>query len=115
MNIEELTIGQLNQLSKLIYQKKEAKELPFEIGRKYFIRTITYHFVGLLIDIKGDFLIFKQASWIADDGRFSNLVKTGEWDSSAEIEPFYDKEPFINLTSIIDGFEWKHDLPKEQK
>ena len=85
-------------------------ELPFEIGKKYFIRTVTYHLVGKVTGITGKFVHMKDASWVADSGRFMNAIKEGNLD---EVEPVGNVT--FNSMSIIDVFDWKHDLPKEQK
>ena len=43
-----------------------VKQEPFEIGKAYLIRTVTYHQIGILKEIIGDFLIFKD---VDDSGR----------------------------------------------
>ena len=48
----------------------QEKETPFRIGQKLFVRTVTYHVSGEVKEIKGDFLVMKNAAWIADSGRF---------------------------------------------
>lgn len=83
---------------------------PFEIGKAYLIRTVTYHQVGILKDIQGDFLIFKDASWVADSGRFSECLSKGTF---SEVE--YAGPMFINKTAIVDAFPWENKVPKETK
>ena len=85
-------------------------EGPWEIGKAYLIRTVTYHQVGILKDIQGDFLIFKDASWVADSGRFMQAIKNGTLN---EVEPV--GKAYINIKSVTDFFPWVHALPKEQK
>jgi len=80
------------------------------IGKKFFIRTVTYHLVGEVTKRIGQYLQLKDASWIGDSGRFSNAIKEGTLD---EVEPV--GIAFVNLNSITDFFPWKHKLPKEQK
>lgn len=99
-------------LIKLILEKKggnevKSTEVPFEVGEKYFIRTVTYHCIGLLKDIKGNFLVFEQGAWVADSGRFNNALKTGELN---EVEPFTNKF-FVNMNAIADSTIWDHDIP----
>jgi len=89
---------------------KDKKETPFKIGESYFIRTVTYHTVGKLKEITGDFLVFTEASWVADSGRFMNAIKNGKL---SEVEPTGDC--IVNINSIVDAFPWKHELPKDQK
>lgn len=89
---------------------KKEEELPFKIGESYFIRTVTYFLVGKLNAIKGNFLIMESASWIADTGRFHQCIKNGDFE---EIEPV--GEVWLNISSIVDVYPWKHKLPKDQK
>ena len=83
---------------------------PFEIGKAYLIRTVTYHQIGILKEIIGDFLIFKDASWVADSGRFSDCISKGSFD---EVE--YVGQMIINKTAIVDAFPWENKVPKETK
>ena len=85
-------------------------EVPFEVKKSYFIRTVTYHLVGKVKKITGNFLELEQASWVADSGRFMNAIKNGTLD---EVEPV--GVVYINIDSITDAFDWKHALPTEQK
>lgn len=80
-------------------------ELPFEIGGEYFIRTVTYHLTGRVIDIVGKFLVLEDAAWIADSGRFNEFFKNPS--SSLEVEPFGDRNVFVNTDSITDATERK--------
>lgn len=86
------------------------KQTPFQKGKSYFIRTVTYHTVGKVKEIIGDFLVLTEASWVADSGRFMNAIKEG---TLSEVEP--TGECIINISSIVDAFPWKHKLPKDQK
>ena len=90
--------------------KTSSAELPFAIGEKYYIRTVTHHQTGRVKAIIGKFLILEQAAWIADSGRFMNAIIDGTLD---EVEPV--KEAIVNTDTIIDAFIWKHNLPQEQK
>lgn len=89
----------------------DAKVCPFEIGGKYFIRTVTYFATGEVEQIKGDFLVLKDAAWVADTGRFREAIMTGVLN---EVEPV-EVQMFVNMASITDAFEWVHDLPRKQK
>ena len=87
------------------------KEVPFEIGRAYFIRTATYHCTGRVKKIIGQFLILENAAWISDSGRFNEAINNGTLN---EVEPV-SVEMGVNIESIIDFFEWNHSMPKEVK
>lgn len=85
--------------------KTMAEGLPFEIGKEYFIRTVTYHLTGRLIRIVGKFLVLEDAAWIADSGRFHQFFDNPS--STLEVEPFGDREVFVNSDSITDATERK--------
>lgn len=80
------------------------------VGQKLFIRTVTYHMTGKVVKRMGAFIQLEDAAWIADSGRFSTALKTGEL---SEVEPVGTM--WVNLSSVVDFFPWKHKLPQEQK
>ena len=89
---------------------KEINDYNDLVGSKFFFRTVTYHLVGEVKKIVGRFAYLKNASWIADSGRFMNAIKDG---TLSEVEPVGDA--FINVDTVVDFFPWKHPLPKDQK
>lgn len=89
----------------------DGKASPFEIGGKYFIRTVTYFATGEVVAIHGDFLELSDAAWIADTGRFRDAIAKG---TLPEVEPV-EVPMFINMASITDAFVWAHNLPREQQ
>ena len=88
-----------------------AKECPFEIGGKYFFRTVTYFATGEVVAIHGDFLELGDAAWVADTGRFQQAIMDGILD---EVEPV-DVPMYLNMNTITDAFLWKNELPRTQK
>jgi len=84
----------------------------WKLGQAYFIRTVTHHISGRLVGIDEHEIIFEDAAWIADDGRYSDAMKTG---NLLEIEPYPDGMVVIGRGSIIDGCFWEFDLPRNQK
>ncbi len=92
--------------------RKEVNSYEDLVGGKYFFRTVTYHMVGEVKKIVGRFAYLKGASWIADTGRFSDFIKDG-LQTNSEVEPV--GEQFVNLDTVVDFFEWKHQLPTKQK
>lgn len=96
------------------YLKKSSstnKHRFWEIGKCYFVRTVTMHGVGKLVDVQDGELLFSNYSWIADSGRFHDAMKTGEF---SEIEPFVN-DVIVNRNSVIDATLWLHKLPVDQK
>jgi len=88
----------------------EVDSLDDFVGQKLFIRTVTYHMVGKVVKRVGQFFELKDASWVADSGRFTQFIKDGVYD---EVEPV--GTAWLNTQSIVDMFPWKHKLPTEQK
>ena len=88
----------------------DVSQLEDFIGEKLFIRTVTYHLVGKVVKIVGNFFVLSNASWIADSGRFMQAIKEGTLD---EVEPV--GQAFVNINSITDAFPWNHALPTKQK
>lgn len=84
-------------------------ELDEFINQKLFIRTVTYHMVGKVVNRVGNLFELKDASWVADSGRFMNALQEGTLD---EVEPV--GQQWVNIETIVDMFPWRHDLPKEQ-
>jgi hypothetical protein len=105
------------EISKIKKQKgiktitSEGIEIPFEIGGKYLFRTVTYFATGEVESIKGNFLVLKDAAWVADTGRFREAIMTGVL---SEVEPV-EVPMYVNINTITDAFVWSHNLPREQK
>lgn len=87
-----------------------TSKIPFKVGKKYFIRTITYFVTGKVKKISGGFLVLEDAAWVADTGRFMEAINDGKL---SEVEPV-DVQVYLNLNSITDGYEWRHALPRKQ-
>lgn len=87
-----------------------SSDLPFELGKSYFIRTVTYHVIGTVDKISGPFLVLSEASWVADSGRFSKAIAEGEL---FEVE--YIGQMFVNTSAIADATRWNHKNPKVTK
>lgn len=104
---KELVAALLNEL---VGVPEEPTGLPFEVGKSYFLRTVTYHLTGRVTAIKGGFLVLADAAWIAESGRFADFLKTG---LANEVEPV--GEAMVSIGSITDAFPWPHKLPRDQK
>ena len=84
--------------------------MPFEVGNKVFIRTVTYHVTGKVERIVGDFVYLAHAAWIADSGRFMQALKQCEF---SEVEPF-PRGVWVNVSAITD-WTYIDALPEMQK
>ena len=95
--------------------KSKAKALPenhsFEVGKCYFIRSVTMYYTGRLVRITDTDLVLENAAWIADTGRFHTALKTGTLN---EIEPFVNPV-ILPRGAIVDATIWNHPLPTDQK
>lgn len=68
---------------------KQTTKIPGvpEVGKCYFIRTVTDYWVGRLAAIQGPFAFtLKESSWIPDTGRLSEFMKEGKAEGMA-VEP----------------------------
>lgn len=112
MNIDDLTVKQIKHIQSLL-KGGESHSHPYQVGKNYFIRTVTHHLTGKLIKVTPKELVLIDAAWIADDGRFMQALKEGKLN---EVEPFPEgDEVVVGRGSLIDAVEWKHALPREQK
>ena len=116
MNINELTIGQAKELASLFNNKTESnKSYPFEIGKNYFIRTVTMFYVGKLKAVYDDTLVLSEASWVAHSGRLHDALKSGlNSVSESEIEPFIN-DVLISRGALVDATVYNFPLPTTQK
>lgn len=105
MDIDDLTIGQAKELSQM-FGKCEAVAAaenpasPWEIGKKYFIRTVTMYLTGELISVSEKELVLKDGAWIADSGRFNEALI--DINNCKEVEPFQNPV-IVGRGSIIDA------------
>lgn len=83
----------------------------FKVGDRLFLRTVTYHLVGEVVEgADHGWLKLKDASWVADSGRFTQAIKDG---TLSEVEPV--GIAYVNLSTVTDAFPWVHELPTAQK
>jgi hypothetical protein len=107
-NVDNLTFGQVKELRSIfgggVTQniQNANQDHPFEIGKKYLIRTVTMIQTGMVKSIRGKFLVLEQAAWIADTGRFSEALEDQE--KMKEVEPFKN-DAIVNMDTIIDATE----------
>ena len=96
--------------------KKATKKVTkfWVVGKSYFIRGVNNYYTGKLVGIDGPELIFIDAAWIADTGRFADAMKNP--DKFSEIEPYPDGwNVLVNRQSVCDAVIWPHPLPRKQK
>jgi hypothetical protein len=77
-------------------------------GKAVLIRTVTSYFTGRVLDMDDQWIHLGDAAWIADTGRFSNALRTGELE---EVEP-YPSDCLVSRQAVVDLCEWSHQLPR---
>lgn len=112
MKIDELTIGEVREIVALFGNKQSACDNPYPVGKNVFIRTVTHHHTGKLVQVTSQELVLENAAWIADDGRLTDALKTGDFN---EVEMFPKENPvIIGRGAIIDVTEIST-IPKSQR
>jgi hypothetical protein len=110
MDIKDLTMRQIEEI-----KTGFAGSHPYKVGKNYLIRTSTMAQVGELAEVHQNELLLKNASWVADTGRFNKALSNGlESQNESEIELF-GSEVVIGRSSIIDACIYNHPLPTENK
>lgn len=109
MNIDDLTIGQARELSALFgAQASSPAHNPYPMG-PVFIRTVTMHYTGRLVEVGPSELVLEDAAWVADSGRFGAALASGDL---KEVEPFPAGRVVIGRGAVVDCVAWPHDLPR---
>jgi hypothetical protein len=115
LNIEDLTIKQIREISRLagcrVRSKKKpaGPDLPFKPGDAIIIRTVTLIDLGRVVAIGNDFITLTDGGWVASTGRFSETLKTGKLDEFERCElPWF----LVGRGAICDVFPWPYDIPK---
>jgi hypothetical protein len=74
MNTDDLTIGQVKEISKMIGIGSDNK-YKFITGQKICIRGVTMIYTGIVEEDYDDFVTLSKACWIADTGRWSKFLE----------------------------------------
>lgn len=110
MNINDLTIKEAKEIARLFngLQEQEiiSEESVYGIGETWFIRTVTHHLAGEVKRTTDKEIILKGGTvlWVADDGRFTEAIKTGKFN---ETEVYGDQDVVVGRGSVIDGTRLK--------
>ena len=111
MNIDSMTVGEAKKVADMFHSRSGTKNHSFVVGVKYLIRTVTMMYTGRLADVTESDILLDNAAWIADSGRYSTALETGELN---EVEP-YPNEVWVSRAAIVDFTPWNHNLPREKK
>lgn len=103
---------QLRALIELLDGNGNVENCPYKIGSNYFIRTVTYHHCGRLVGVTPTELVLENAAWIADSGRFTQALESGDF---SEVEMFPKGElVIIGRGAVVDAVKVES-LPTSQK
>lgn len=113
MNIDNLTYGELKQIAAIFNgAEKQNDGTPYEVGAKYFIRTVTMAITGRVVSVGPQEIVLVDAAWVADTGRFMQAVATADF---SEVEPFPDgQQVVVGRAAVIDATQIPS-LPRKQK
>jgi hypothetical protein len=113
MDIEELRDenlrGQIRaREAQQVVLTERATPLPFAVGDAILIRTVTMIQVGRVKAIGRDFFVLEDGGWLADTGRFSEMLEHGTFEE-------FERAPswvLVGRGAVVDAFPWAHPLPK---
>lgn len=103
-------LAKLEELKKLTGSPQE--ESFIEVGKTYFVRTVTYHYL-IQVKAKNGKEVKGRASWIPDSGRYADFINEGKIEGSAEVEPI-EPDLILRLDTIVDYCEWTHQFLDKQ-
>jgi len=124
--VEDMTLREINEHRRLNAEIEKAiccddrvsatlevvnNDSPYRVEQAYFIRTVTFYYVGRLVKEYQGELVLADCAWIAYTGRFSAALESGNFD---EVEAIKD-EVIIPKSGIIDAIKWMHHLPLKTK
>ena len=110
MNINKL-IEVANILKELQSEEKPAPPMPtpknftpsnpvIQIGAKVEIRTPVFFWCGIVTHYDGQWVTISNVSWIANEGRMTEAMKTGDFDEVEVYPP--ERLKTIPVSAIVD-------------
>lgn len=114
MKLDKLTIGEAKELAAMFSATTQQTNsaFPYNIGKNYFIRTVTHHHTGKLVAVTTQELVLENAAWIADDGRLTEALRDCKFN---EVEMFpTGSRVIVGRGSIVDAVEIST-VPTSQK
>jgi hypothetical protein len=116
MDIEELRDenlrGQIRaREAQQVVLAERSTPLPFAVGDAIIIRTVTMIQVGRVKAIGRDFFVLEDGGWVADTGRFSDMLEKGTYNEFERAPSWF----LVGRGAVVDAFPWVHPLPKATK
>ena len=112
IEVSEETLGKLKEQFAGEFIDIDINSLEDMKDQKWFFRTVTVYLLGRVKKQVGKFIVLEDASWIADTKRFSNFIKDGI-SEDVEVEPV--GRVMLNIDSVVDAYQWQHQLPTKQQ
>lgn len=81
------------------------------IGQRYYIRTVTDHWIGTVIATEGPYIVtLEDFAWVADSGRFALFLRDG---MSPQMEIELAPKGRTYTTQWIGYTEWPFPVPPQ--
>lgn len=93
------------------FKVNAATGFPFAEGDAILIRTVTMYQLGRVTHISPDSITLDNASWLADIGRLSVALSTGDLNEVEKVPSWI----VVGRGAIVDIFPWNHPLPEKTK
>ena len=101
----------LNELLQAAGKDQPTIMQPYEVGKNYFIRTVTHYLTGRIVEVGTMEIVIEEAAWIADTGRYADAIREANF---IEVEPYPEGLVIIGRGAVIDAVQITK-LPKDQK
>jgi hypothetical protein len=123
INLDSLTLGQIRELAHLLgLQPSTSPAAPasapasaphaYPVGECVFVRLVTYHYTGRLVEVTAGELVLEDAAWVADSGRFGVALESG---NLVEWEPYPAGRVVLGRGAVVDVSLWRHPLPRSHQ
>lgn len=84
----------------------ENETVELVVGEKYFVQSCTKDWVGELVRVVGPYtVVLREASWVANSGRLSEFMRSGNGGTHMEIEPVG-----VVCVQFVNWMPWPHKL-----
>lgn len=83
------------------------------VGSAVFVQTVTFGYTGRVVAQADGMLWLTDAAWIAETGRFTQAMASGEFD---EVEPYPEGQVVaLAVGAIVTIMPWVHKLPRARR
>jgi hypothetical protein len=115
MTVAQMTVAQVKELRNLLggcaSASRPKEKLPFGVGDKVLIRTVTMYQLGTVKAIGRDFITLDDGGWAADCGKFSDCLAKGSLNEFERAPSWF----LVGRGAIVDIYPWAHGVPKATK